>query len=117
MGAPSTPGRRRVASTARIGEDGKGRLTRTWLSSPPVARRYACAAKAALSCGRAFLKGSGWKSHVEMGLLSCHRISRVRKRMVVLVRVYQRFAGAAGLVIAALFSSFWAVSLWLPHKG
>jgi hypothetical protein len=28
------------------------------------------------------LKATGWKSQVEMGLLSCHRISRVLKRMI-----------------------------------
>lgn len=59
------------------------RLTRTWLSSPPVANLYDWDAKffSWPTAGRAFLKATGWKSHVEIGLLSCHRISRVRKRI------------------------------------
>ena len=57
-------------------------LTRTWLSSPPVARRYAWAGKCLSEAGRAFLKGTGWKSHVDIGLESCQRISSVRTRMV-----------------------------------
>jgi hypothetical protein len=31
--------------------------------------------------GRAFLNGTGWKSQVEIGLLSCQRISSVRTRI------------------------------------
>lgn len=56
-------------------------LTLTWLSSPPVTSRYVCAAYCLSWAGRAFLNGTGWKSQVEMGLLSCQRISSVRTRI------------------------------------
>lgn len=70
--------------------------TLTWLSSPPVASLYAWLAKFLSWAGRAFLNTTGWKSQVDIGLLSCQRISSVLTRIVIVAYEYREGSSGEG---------------------